>query len=362
VRDGYSAVRRALAGLLGVHLVTPEKVGPIPPSTSGSPYFFDRISAAEVIAEADPVARLMVRQSPLVTVVLQADLLVNAIDIADRLTAREGKFATSNVARAVAHDLARDLGRARDLNLDLNLDLDLIHSRALSLVDNIDLVLERANFGLDLDLDLAPALTRARALDLALDLAPALTRARALDLALDLAAGLVRTLDLRDGSLPSGFERGRGIFRALDLARDSNLTHVRARDLVRGRVSSRARARARNVTRAGASAEALAIARWAASGSATELSEALGIEHPDGLAAALLDGALDDFTQADLSAVDLAHIDLAGVRWSVSGTRWPRGLDVEELIQQSEETEPGSDIYVIASPGQSERTGAEARV
>jgi hypothetical protein len=250
------------------------------------------------------------------------------------------------VARAVAHDLARDLGRARDLNLDLNLDLDLIHSRALSLVDNIDLVLERANFGLDLDLDLAPALTRARALDLALDL----------------AAGLVRTLDLRDGSLPSGFERGRGIFRALDLARDSNLTHVRARDLVRGRVSSRARARARNVTRAGASAEALAIARWAASGSATELSEALGIEHPDGLAAALLDGALDDFTQADLSAVDLAHIDLAGVRWSVSGTRWPRGLDVEELIQQSEETEPGSDIYVIASPGQSERTGAEARV
>jgi hypothetical protein len=38
-----------------------------------------------------------------------------------------------------------------------------------------------------------------------------------------------------------------------------------------------------------------------------------------------------------------------GIHWSVSGTRWPPSLDVEALIQQSEETEPGSGIYVITS-------------
>ena len=79
------------------------------------------------------------------------------------------------------------------------------------------------------------------------------------------------------------------------------------------------------------------------------MSESLGIEHLDGLTDALLNGALDDFSQADLSRADLDHIDLMGIHWSVSGTRWPPSLDVEALIQQSEETEPGSGIYVITS-------------
>jgi hypothetical protein len=84
------------------------------------------------------------------------------------------------------------------------------------------------------------------------------------------------------------------------------------------------------------------------------LTNSLGIEHLDGLTEALLNGALDDFSQADLSEVDLAHVVLIGVRWSVSGTRWPPSQDVEALIQESEETEPGSGVYVITYWGESE--------
>ena len=33
---------------------------------------------------------------------------------------------------------------------------------------------------------------------------------------------------------------------------------------------------------------------------------------------------------ADLSHTDLTGLDLIGVRWSVSGTGWPPGTDVDE--------------------------------
>jgi hypothetical protein len=46
----------------------------------------------------------------------------------------------------------------------------------------------------------------------------------------------------------------------------------------------------------------------------------------------------------------------------VSGTRWPPDLDVDALMRQSKETEPGSGIYVITPRGESERADAEARV
>jgi hypothetical protein len=114
---------------------------------------------------------------------------------------------------------------------------------------------------------------------------------------------------------------------------------------------------ARNLTGALDPAPALALAHELASVLTGALSESLGTEHVEryDLVAALLNGALDDFSQADLSGADLAHIGLAGVRWSVSGTRWPPGLDVEALIQQSEETEPGSGIYVVKDQGRTDR-------
>jgi hypothetical protein len=69
----------------------------------------------------------------------------------------------------------------------------------------------------------------------------------------------------------------------------------------------------------------------------------------EGLAAALLDGALDDFTHADITHADLAGIDLTGVRWSASGTEWPPGTNVNALRARSREVAPG--IYVIERPG-----------
>ena len=69
-----------------------------------------------------------------------------------------------------------------------------------------------------------------------------------------------------------------------------------------------------------------------------------------GLAEALLDGALDDFTSADLTHTSLADADLTGVRWSLSGTIWPPGTDVKALLARSEEVEPGG-VLVITRRG-----------
>lgn len=57
------------------------------------------ISATAAIAAADPVARLTVRQRPLVAAVPLADLLFRALDIADSLTSSGGRVEDSNLAR-----------------------------------------------------------------------------------------------------------------------------------------------------------------------------------------------------------------------------------------------------------------------
>jgi hypothetical protein len=73
----------------------------------------------------------------------------------------------------------------------------------------------------------------------------------------------------------------------------------------------------------------------------------LGISPAEGLADALLDGAMDDFTSADLTYASLADSDLAGVRWSLSGTIWPPETDVKAILARSEEAGPGSGILVV---------------
>jgi hypothetical protein len=55
----------------------------------------------------------------------------------------------------------------------------------------------------------------------------------------------------------------------------------------------------------------------------------------------------DDFTAADLSSADLSGVDLEEVRWSLTGTRWPSGTDIEHLQRQSREVEDG--VLVIES-------------
>ena len=77
----------------------------------------------------------------------------------------------------------------------------------------------------------------------------------------------------------------------------------------------------------------------------------LGISPTDGLAVALLDGALDDFTSADLTHTNLADADLTCVRWSRSGTIWPPWTDVKALLARSEEVEPGGGVLVVTRRG-----------
>ncbi len=85
------------------------------------------------------------------------------------------------------------------------------------------------------------------------------------------------------------------------------------------------------------------------------MGRALGVQQVEGLAAALLEGALDDFTRADLAHTDLTGRDLTGVRWSDWGTRWPPGTDVNQLQARSREVAPGTGVYVIASPGDNDK-------
>jgi hypothetical protein len=172
-----------------------------------------------------------------------------------------------------------------------------------------------------------------------------------------LSHGLERALDrYRDLDRAIDRDRARSLAVDLDLAPACAL----ARDLGHAGDLDRARLLALDLGRS--LARARTGTRSLASELAGALSNSLGIEHVDELAAALLDGALDDFSQADLSGVDLADIGLVGVRWSLSGTNWPPGVDVEALMRQSEETGPGSGIYVITRRGETERITAEVRV
>jgi hypothetical protein len=79
------------------------------------------------------------------------------------------------------------------------------------------------------------------------------------------------------------------------------------------------------------------------------LAARLGITTTDGLTQALTDGALDDFTSADLTCANLAQADLTGVRWSLTGTAWPPGTDIKALLARSE-IHPG-DVLVLRHRG-----------
>ncbi|MBO0820662.1 MAG: hypothetical protein J2P26_07405, partial [Nocardiopsaceae bacterium] len=119
-----------------------------------------------------------------------------------------------------------------------------------------------------------------------------------------------------------------------------------------------AHAHALNLARDLTFASDLKVARDAA----LAAGRALGIQQVDGLAAALLDGVLDDFTDADLTAANLAETDLAGVRWSVSGTRWPSGTDVDALRARSREIAPDTGVFVVEAPGDGKENRHDVRV
>jgi len=102
----------------------------------------------------------------------------------------------------------------------------------------------------------------------------------------------------------------------------------------------------------------------------------LGIAPAKGLAEAILDGAMDDFTSADLthailtdpsltdpSLTDARLTDsyLIGVRWSLSGTIWPPGTDVTALLARSHELDPGSGVLVVKRRGRYLRNNQQFR-
>ncbi|MFG2030009.1 hypothetical protein [Streptomyces sp. NPDC048825] len=73
---------------------------------------------------------------------------------------------------------------------------------------------------------------------------------------------------------------------------------------------------------------------------ARAIAALLGLAISTGLVDAFLSGALDDFTDDDLSEVDLTGTDLVGIFWSLDGTRWPRDTDMEELRGRSRRRPP----------------------
>ncbi|WP_333767740.1 hypothetical protein [Streptomyces sp. IBSBF 2435] len=244
---------------------------------------------------------------------------------ADRMGLREHPD-----VKAAQRALARDRVRVRDLALDLahdlvrDLALDLARDLAHILVRDLDLVVRDRVRDLDLDLarDRALDLVRALALALALvvrdrrlalnlararALARALARARALDLALDLALERAHVLDLDLDP---------------DLACDAALNLDPALNL-----------------------DAFIEIRT------NEVCRAIGSvlrQDPPVLDAASVPTLLDDFTHDDLRDTDLRGIDFSGVHWS-QRTQWPPVVDIEALKARSDETPPGSGIWIVRS-------------
>ncbi|MFF9346654.1 hypothetical protein [Streptomyces sp. NPDC014734] len=239
-----------------------------------------------------------------------------ALSPAERMTLREYPD-----VKAAQHALDRD----HDSHV-----LSLASELARTCIDDLysdsprELVLDRAHDRIrDLDRALALVLTRARIL------APAL--ARVLDLALGPTLDLVRDLDL-------------------DHVRDLGLDLDPTRILdTRARVLAAALARAHNLARD--LDLALDLADAFIEIRTNEVCRAIGLalhrEHP-ALDTASVRTLLDDFTHDDLRDTNLWGLDLSGVHWSQS-TQWPPVVDIEALKARSDETPPGSGIWIVRS-------------
>lgn len=300
-RRGYSVARRALAGLLGVHLTAPAE---LPSPGIDEPFIDFREAARRAVIAADPVVRLTVRQSPLPDDVVMANFLVRAAVLADDLM------------------LWRDISGSADLTLVFAQDL-------ISDIHGYDFA--------------APAREAAGKLFGALR-AASFMGDHVPESAIDSAVALTRVLAQLLGRRP------------LSVGPNGS------------RVEERFALETRHIDR-GFIYPLLLQARLVASILAEELCDMLGIERLSegtdlaGLVHALRNGALDDFSYADLSEVEnLTLDDLAGVRWTLTGTLWPPTLDTSALKEQSSETKPGSGIYVVMTPGATDRSNAEVRV
>lgn len=251
---------------------------------------------AEAAPQTSPdTAAAIAAADPAIRVALRRSPVILAVilsDLAVRALIANEAFTVGVIDHDFDHDLVRDLDVARNLDVTRAIGLDI----ALGSTSN------RAS-------------NRARRRDL--------DRAHTRQLAHHLALVLAITL-----------EHSRNDARSLDLGLDLDLD---------------------SVILAGGLTPDLDRARDIAYQTAMAVGRALGVEQVEGLAAALLEGALDDFTRADLAHADLTGRDLTGVRWSDWGTRWPEGTDIDRLRTRSREVAHGTGIYVIDNPDDNDK-------
>jgi hypothetical protein len=273
---------------------------------------------------------MAVRSHPVVPAAILSGLAVRSIEIA--ALANLGRYGDLNrpLIRALADGLERDLGRARRYGLARNFRLGsaVSHRRVSARV-----------------LGQAPRASSDT---------PAQSLARGFWAAAHLTGELVEAID---GILADHLDKRLTFSRDedLDLARElvDNVGFILSRvDALAEGLGERpppgqVRSTGRIISRAlGQAAErAWTMDRICAQG----LAARLGITTTDGLAQALTDGALDDFTSADLTCANLAQADLTGVRWSLTGTAWPPGTDIKALLARSE-IHPG-DVLVLRHRG-----------
>ena len=282
-----------------------------------------------------------IRRHPVVPAAILSDFVVRAIEIAVAINRGRHGNLDRPLIRTLARDLGCDLDRAREYALARHFRLGVTVTRGSVLALTPDLARERYP-------DLAPIRSFIAAVHLAHKLGHAIdgTLARHLDLHLSFSRDhdLELARELADG-LDSG------LYRVHSLA--DALVHALGRTRKQILNINQAREQAFNIDRSlsrtldAVLERSRALDRVCAQGVAGRL----GISPTEGLAEALLDGALDDFTSADLTRTSLADADLTGVRWSLPGTSWPPGTDVKALLARSEEAESGGGVLVVTRRG-----------
>ena len=292
------------------------------------------------LGAADAATRMGVRRHPVVPAAILSDFVVRAIEIAAAINRGRHGSLDRPLIRTLTRDLGCDLDRAREYARARHLKLGVTVPRDAGLVLTFDLARERYP-------DLAVIRCFSAAVHLARELGHAIdgTLARHLDLRLSFSRDhdLELACELADG-LESGLDRAHGLAHAL-----VELGQTRGRILNSNQVHEDIL----NIDRAISHTLDLAFERSRALDKvcAQGVAGRLGISSTEGLAEALLDGALDDFTSADLTHTSLADADLTGVRWSLSGTIWPPGTNLKALLARSEQVEPGGGVLVVTRRG-----------
>jgi hypothetical protein len=273
---------------------------------------------AAALGAADVATRLGGRRHPVLRAAVLSGFVVRAVELAAAIDRGRQGNQDRPLIRALARDLSRGLDRVGTCAPARQLGLDSIIRPGSVSVFTLSQAGERPS-----------ALTR--------DYAAALGLGRGLACSIGgILAGVYLRLSLsRDEDLELACELAEGL--GLDLGRLVGLAAETAAS-----VRSRERiSRALDL----ACERSRALDRVCTQGAA----DRLGIPPAEGLAEALLDGAMDDFTSADLTYASLAGTDLTGVRWSLSGTTWPPGTSVKGLIRRSEPAGPG--VLVLTRRG-----------